>query len=149
MGRHSSGPPHTRRMFFFGKIQAEMTMVQNNSPAGLCAAKTNSRAAGHGLCAAGILSRRVPRTEHERGGLGFLKKPPHNQGAFIALIELLVVVAIISLLVSILIPSLTRAKDLTKTAVCSANLKAWGTTLHMYVNDDENNRYSCRGNRLF
>ena len=38
------------------------------------------------------------------------------------LIELLVVIAIISLLVSILIPSLKRAKELARRAVCASNL---------------------------
>ncbi|MCD4824316.1 MAG: type II secretion system GspH family protein [Phycisphaerae bacterium] len=37
------------------------------------------------------------------------------------LIELLVVIAIISLLVSILVPSLKRARDLTKRVVCASN----------------------------
>jgi prepilin-type N-terminal cleavage/methylation domain-containing protein len=39
------------------------------------------------------------------------------------LIELLVVIAIVSLLVSILIPSLLKAKDLAKKAVCSVNIR--------------------------
>ncbi|MBN1554347.1 MAG: prepilin-type N-terminal cleavage/methylation domain-containing protein [Phycisphaerae bacterium] len=51
------------------------------------------------------------------------------------LIELLVVIAIISLLVSILLPSLTKARDLAKSVVCSTNLKQLGTTLHLYAGD--------------
>ncbi len=43
------------------------------------------------------------------------------------LIELLVVISIISLLVSILLPSLNKAKELAKETVCMTNLKAtWG-----------------------
>ena len=48
------------------------------------------------------------------------------------LIELLVVVAIIALLVSILLPSLGRARELTRQTLCSTQLKSIGTALEMY-----------------
>ena len=51
------------------------------------------------------------------------------------LIELLVVIAIISLLVSILLPSLQRAKDLARTAVCLTNLRGLGMMGQIYQTD--------------
>jgi len=51
------------------------------------------------------------------------------------LIELLVVIAIISLLVSILLPSLNRAKDLANRVVCMSQLRAQGTAIHIYASD--------------
>jgi len=53
------------------------------------------------------------------------------------LIELLVVVAIIALLISILLPSLSRARELSKRLVCAANLKGLGTSFKIYANDNE------------
>jgi prepilin-type N-terminal cleavage/methylation domain-containing protein len=52
------------------------------------------------------------------------------------LIELLVVIAIIALLISILLPSLSRARELSKRTVCSANLRGIGTAYYLYAQDD-------------
>jgi len=51
------------------------------------------------------------------------------------LIELLVVVAIIALLISILLPSLARARELSKRAVCAANVRGIGQSAKIYAND--------------
>ena len=51
------------------------------------------------------------------------------------LIELLVVIAIIALLVSILLPSLAKARELAKRVNCSANLRKQGVAVHAYAND--------------
>ena len=53
------------------------------------------------------------------------------------LIELLVVIAIISLLVSILLPSLTKAKELARAVVCMNNEKSIGLAVQFYADDYE------------
>jgi len=53
------------------------------------------------------------------------------------LIELLVVVAIIALLISILLPSLSRARELAKRAVCSSNQRGIGQGEAIYANDNQ------------
>ena len=52
------------------------------------------------------------------------------------LIELLVVIAIIALLISILLPSLSRARELSKRLVCASNVKGIGTSSKIYANDN-------------
>ncbi len=61
-------------------------------------------------------------------------------GKAFTLIELLVVVAIIALLIAILLPTLKRAKDQAKKAVCLAHLRDIGSAAHEYATEDENNR---------
>jgi prepilin-type processing-associated H-X9-DG protein len=51
------------------------------------------------------------------------------------LIELLVVVAIIAILISILLPALSRAREQAKGAKCLAHLRVLSHGLTMYVND--------------
>jgi prepilin-type N-terminal cleavage/methylation domain-containing protein len=52
------------------------------------------------------------------------------------LIELLVVVAIIALLLSILMPSLSKARELASRVACATNLKAAAVAHHMYAHDN-------------
>ena len=52
------------------------------------------------------------------------------------LIELLVVISIIALLLAILYPALSAAKRRAQTVVCGANLKNYGSALHMYTSDN-------------
>jgi prepilin-type N-terminal cleavage/methylation domain-containing protein len=51
------------------------------------------------------------------------------------LVELLVVISIIALLLSILMPSLGRARDQARDVVCKSTLKQWGVYFNLYVND--------------
>lgn len=51
------------------------------------------------------------------------------------LIELLMVIAIISLLASILLPSLNRAKELARRVVCASNMKSCGLATTLYAKD--------------
>ena len=53
------------------------------------------------------------------------------------MIELLVVIAIISLLVSILLPSLSRAKELAKVTICLSNLRNIGLSMATYLHEHD------------
>ena len=58
-----------------------------------------------------------------------------KKGKGFTLIELLVVIAIIALLVSILLPSLNRAKELARRAGCLVNVKGILTAMLTYANE--------------
>ena len=59
-----------------------------------------------------------------------------NRSGF-TLIELLVVIAIIALLVSILMPSLRRARELAKISVCMSNLKTLALAWRLYAEEND------------
>jgi len=59
-----------------------------------------------------------------------------------SLVELLVVIAIIALLLSILTPSLMRAKSIAMRAKCAHNLKQIYVAVNLYLNVN-NNTYPC------
>ena len=56
------------------------------------------------------------------------------------LIELLVVISVISLLMALLLPALSKARDQARGAACQAHVKHWGTIVAMYTMDN-NNKY--------
>jgi len=53
------------------------------------------------------------------------------------LIELLVVIAIIAMLLAVLMPSLSKAKELARRVVCLTNVRSFGQAFHTYAADNE------------
>src|SRR5687768_12447642 len=67
------------------------------------------------------------RTEDFRG-----RKSANVAGAF-TLVELLVVIGIIALLISILMPALTRAREASERIACLSNVRQIGMGFHQYA----------------
>ncbi len=73
---------------------------------------------------------------------------PKTPGCGFTLIELLVVIAIIALLLSILMPSLSRARSITKRLVCAHNLKQIDLAMRLYL-DGNDDTYPCAEDPLY
>ena len=66
----------------------------------------------------------------------FCRAKAHPTSAF-TLAELLIVIGIVTLLISILLPTLSKARREAAQVQCAANLRNWGQAFHMYA---DNNR---------
>jgi prepilin-type N-terminal cleavage/methylation domain-containing protein/prepilin-type processing-associated H-X9-DG protein len=91
--------------------------------------------AGAGIECGGAQCKEVPPM--------LLRNPRHRDKGGFTLIELLVVVAIIALLISILLPSLSRAKAQARQVVCNTHLLSLAKTSRLYAADNKD--YLPRG----
>jgi prepilin-type N-terminal cleavage/methylation domain-containing protein/prepilin-type processing-associated H-X9-DG protein len=73
-----------------------------------------------------------PRSEHG------IRARPGAEGRAFTLIELLVVVAIIALLMGILLPALSAAREQARTTACLSNLKQMATAAFAYAQGNDN-----------
>lgn len=65
-----------------------------------------------------------------------------NKNRFISepafsLIELLIVISVMTLLVGILLPALSRARSIAKQTLCQSQLRQWGLAFEMYVSEND------------
>ena len=60
------------------------------------------------------------------------RRPAAGRGAF-TLVELLVVIGIIAVLVGILLPTISKARDSARKAACAANLHNWGVACFSFA----------------
>ncbi len=66
-----------------------------------------------------------------------MKRTNHTVPGGFTLIELLVVIAIISLLVALLLPALSNAKEKGRQAACMSNLRQLATAARLYMDDND------------
>jgi prepilin-type N-terminal cleavage/methylation domain-containing protein/prepilin-type processing-associated H-X9-DG protein len=71
----------------------------------------------------------------EKAGIAFAKLHPWMRKGF-TLVELLVVIAVISILAAMLLSALGKARATAQATACKNNLKQWGLATHLFATDN-------------
>jgi len=64
-------------------------------------------------------------------------RPPHAVGRGFTLTDLLVSIAVVTVLIGLLLPSLSKVHEASHRIVCASNLRQNGLALHLYANDND------------
>ena len=54
-----------------------------------------------------------------------------------SLIELLIVISVMTLLLGLILPALSRARSIAKQTVCQSQLRQWGLAFEIYVSEND------------
>ncbi len=65
------------------------------------------------------------------------RRPSASHAAGFTLVELIVVIAIITVLIAMLLPALSSAREVAKGAHCASTLRQYGVAYHLYANDHD------------
>src|SRR5438128_12233664 len=76
------------------------------------------------------------RYKSHRRGFTLVELPAFSKRGF-TLVELLVVIGIIALLIGLLMPALTRARQQANSTKCQSNLRVLGQMLQIYENENK------------
>lgn len=116
--------------------KAAFTLLRQEAPSGICRTTGRNGEFGYGGFRDPLTRMPRPAVAGQRGGFTLIEMPVvrKSKSCAFTLIELLVVISIICILVAMILPALSKAKDYGRRAKCQANLRQLQIAAMNYYN---------------